>query len=55
MKADLLVLNARIHTFDDQCTIVDSLAALNGRILAVRPTEKLSPLAAPNTDVFDLD
>ena len=54
MKADLLVLNARIHTFDDQCTIVDSLAALNGRILAVGPTESSASLAAPNTEVFDL-
>src|SRR4030042_3349297 len=54
MKADLLVLNARIHTLDDQCTIADSLAALNGRVLAVGPSEKLNALAGPNTVVFDL-
>jgi hypothetical protein len=54
LKADLLVLNARIHTFDDQCTIADSLAALNGRVLAVGATEQLRSLAGPNTEVLDL-
>jgi predicted amidohydrolase YtcJ len=54
MKADFLIRNARIRTLDERGTQAESLAALNGRILAVGSSQDLEPLAGPDTCVLDL-
>lgn len=54
MKADFLIRNARIRTLDEHGTSADSLAALNGRILAIGASQDLEPLAGPDTCVLDL-
>lgn len=54
MPADLLILNARIRTLDDHGTVAPSLAAANGKILAVDASHALECLAGPGTTVLDL-
>jgi len=55
MKADFLIRNARIRTLDDRGIPSESLAALNGRVLAIGSSQDLEPLVGPNTCVLDLD
>jgi predicted amidohydrolase YtcJ len=55
MKADLLIRHARIRTLDDRGILAESLAALNGRVLAIGSSQDLEELAGPNTCVLDLD
>ncbi len=51
---DAVVLNARIHTLDDQGRTVEALAIKNGRVLAVGDTATIRGLAGPGTAQYDL-
>ncbi len=55
MKADLLVVEARIHTLDDNPTTFEALACLNGRIIAIGASKELQALIGPATTALDLD
>jgi predicted amidohydrolase YtcJ len=54
MHADLIVRNARLMTFDPNCPRASSLAAWDGRILAVGDEDAVEGLRGPATDVVDL-
>jgi predicted amidohydrolase YtcJ len=54
LHADLLIQNAKIRTLDHNGTVAQSLAALNGRIVAVGTDLDLTPLAGPKTVCIDL-
>ncbi|EPD84503.1 hypothetical protein HMPREF1529_01106 [Microbacterium sp. oral taxon 186 str. F0373] len=51
---DLVVRNARVHTFDDTETVAQGFAVRDGRIVAVGTDEELSALIGPATLVEDL-
>ena len=51
---DTVVLNARIHTMDDQSRTVEALAIKNGRVPAVGDTATIRGLAGPGTAQYDL-
>jgi len=53
LSADLIVTNANIHTMDAKRTIANSIAMLNGKIIAVGSDADTKPLIGPNTRVID--
>ena len=55
MKADLLVLNARIHSLDNSRTTAQTLACLKGRVVAVGMSNDLKALSGPETEILDLN
>lgn len=53
VSADLVIVNARIHTMDATRTVVESLASLNGQIVATGPNASTKTLIGPRTRVID--
>jgi predicted amidohydrolase YtcJ len=54
VHADLLIHNASIQTLDQQSTRAESLAVLDGKIIAVGSNNELSALGGPETRKLDL-
>ena len=54
LNADLLIRNARIRTMDPGLPEARSLAAFNGRILALSQGDDLGSMAGPDTTELDL-
>ncbi len=54
MKAELLLTNAKIRTMDTSRPLAQSLAVLNGRIIAIGDNHELANLAGPDTIVLNL-
>jgi predicted amidohydrolase YtcJ len=54
MDTDLLIRNARIRTMDPDLAEAQSLAALNGRIIALSQDDDLGFMAGPDTVELDL-
>jgi predicted amidohydrolase YtcJ len=54
MDTDLLIRNARIRTMDPDLAEARSLAALNGRIIALSQDDDLGFMAGPDTVELDL-
>ena len=52
--ADLIVHGGKVVTVDDDFTIHDALAARDGRIIEVGPSERILRLRGDNTRVIDL-
>jgi predicted amidohydrolase YtcJ len=55
MPADLIVLNAHIHTLDPSCPHATALAVRDGRFLAVGQDAEVTELRGPETRVIDLN
>ena len=55
MKADVLMINAKVHLLDNCRTTAEALACLNGRIVAVGSSKELRSLAGPDTEILDLN
>src|SRR6185369_9024557 len=53
LSADLIVTNANIHTMDAKRTIANSIAMLNGKIIAVGTDADTKALIGANTRVID--
>ena len=53
VSADIVITNANIHTMDGKRTVARSIAALNGRIIAIGSDTDTKPLIGPNTRVID--
>ncbi|UCH57250.1 MAG: amidohydrolase [Candidatus Bathyarchaeota archaeon] len=53
-RADLLLLNGRIVTVDPDFRMVEAVAVLEGRILAVGRSDELKVLVGDGTEVIDL-
>ena len=53
--ADIIILNARVLTLDDDNPKVDAVALADGRILAVGTRQDIAQLAGPDTDTIDAD
>jgi len=53
ISADLVIVNANIRTMDAKRTIVHSIAALNGKIIAIGSDADTKALIGPNTRVID--
>jgi predicted amidohydrolase YtcJ len=53
VAADLVILNASIHTMDEAKPTATAVAILGNRILAVGSTAEVKPLAGPRTRVVD--
>lgn len=53
VRADLVVINAKIWTVDPQKPEVEALAAWQGRVLAVGTTTEIRALIGPSTVVVD--
>jgi len=51
--ADLVVVNANIHTMDAKRTIARNMAVLNGKIMAIGSDADIRSLIGPNTHVID--
>jgi predicted amidohydrolase YtcJ len=51
--ADLIVVNARVHTVDDSRPLVSAFAVRNGRILFAGSDREARMLAGPRTQVLD--
>lgn len=51
--ADMLVLNARVHTLDDSLPRADAFAVKDGRFMAVGTRSELEVLAGRDTHVID--
>lgn len=54
LKADLVLVNGRIHTLDATDTIVSALGVSGGRIVARGDTAAVDPAIGPATRVIDL-
>ena len=54
LNVDLIIRNANIRTMDPDMPVAGSLAAVNGRIIAVSVDDDLGGLAGPDTVVLDL-
>lgn len=54
LRADLVVQNARVYTFDETNPKAEALAAWRGRILAVGRREEMADLIGPATRVLDV-
>jgi len=52
-SADLVVINANIHTMDAKRTIAKNMAVANGKIIAIGSDADIRPLLGPNTRVID--
>src|SRR5437867_1967489 len=55
MKADLLLLNARVLTGDWRHPTADAIAVRDDHILAVGCAEDLHDLRGPNTEILDAE
>ena len=53
VNADLVITNADIHTMDAKRTVARSIAALNGKIIAVGSDADTKPLVGAKTRVID--
>jgi predicted amidohydrolase YtcJ len=53
LAADLVILNASIHTMDEAKRTASAVAILGNRIVAVGSTAEIKPLAGPRTRVID--
>jgi len=53
-KADLLLLNGRIVTVDQEFTIAEAVAVINGKVVAVGSSGELEDWRGGNTEVIDL-
>ena len=53
VAADLVVVNANVRTMDSKRTIARSVAALNGRIIAIGTDAETKSLIGPKTRVVD--
>src|SRR5437868_7077092 len=53
ITADLLVINANVHTMDGRKPIAEAIAAIGNRIVAFGTTEELRSCAGPSTRVID--
>jgi hypothetical protein len=53
-KADLLLLNGKIVTVDQNFTIADAVAVKNGRFVAVGPSGQMEDWRGGNTEIIDL-
>ena len=55
IEATLLIQNAKIRTLDKQDPVVESLASLGERIIAIGSNKELAGLAGPSTKKLDLE
>ena len=55
MFADLVLLNGKIATVDDKFTIVEAIAAKDGRIIDTDTNERVKAKIGPGTKVIDLE
>jgi predicted amidohydrolase YtcJ len=53
LAADLIIINAKVHTMDSSRPTAEAIAVKGNRILAVGSTKELKKLAGPNTRVID--
>jgi predicted amidohydrolase YtcJ len=53
IEADLVIINANIHTMDAQRTVAKSIAVLGNKIIAIGSDADTKPLIGPNTKVID--
>ncbi|MDH5792221.1 MAG: amidohydrolase family protein, partial [Candidatus Bathyarchaeota archaeon] len=53
-KADLLLLNGKIVTVDQEFTIAEAVAVKNGRVVAVGPSGQMEDWRGGKTEVIDL-
>src|SRR5437868_12445397 len=53
VSADIVVTNANIHTMDGKRTVAHSIAALNGKIIAVGSDGDTKSLIGPKTRVIN--
>ncbi|TFG31202.1 amidohydrolase [Candidatus Thorarchaeota archaeon] len=54
LYADLVVINGKIITMDDDGRIANALAVRDGRIVAVRPTSDMKEFIGPDTKILDM-
>ena len=52
VEADLVIVNANIHTMDAKRTVARSIAVLGNRIIAIGSDADTKPLIGPNTKVI---
>src|SRR5438477_9156006 len=53
LSADLVIINAKVHTMDRSQPIAEAVAVLGNRIVAVGSTKAIRDLAGTNTRVID--
>lgn len=53
LQADLVVINANVHTIDSKNTVAQSIAVIGDRIVAVGSDADMKSLIGPNTKVID--
>ncbi len=53
LSADLIIINAKLHTMDRSQPIAEAVAVLGNRIVAVGSTKAIRDLAGTNTRVID--
>jgi predicted amidohydrolase YtcJ len=55
LSPDLILLNGRICTLDDESTVAQAVAVKDGRVIAVGGDAEIEGLAGPNTERVALD
>ena len=53
MEAELIIVNARVHTVDEEMPYAEAVAVANGRIVAVGDNEQIRTLATDDTEEVD--
>ncbi len=53
LAADVIIINAKVHTMDKNQPIAEAVAMLGNRIVAVGSTKEINKLAGPNTKQID--
>ncbi len=54
-EADLVLLNGKIITVDDEFTVAEAVAVKDGRVMAVGSTEEIEKLRGGSTEAIDLE
>src|SRR5438105_3811957 len=53
LRADLVIINAKVHTMDRSQPIAEAVAVLGNRIIAIGSNDEIKKLAGANTKVID--
>ena len=54
-EPDLILLDGKVLTVDDDFSVAEAVAVADGRILALGSNEEIRPLAGPATRIIELD
>lgn len=54
-RTDLVLLNGKVVTVDDDFSVAEAVAVKDGRILAVGPSAEIAEMAGAGTEVIDLE